>query len=316
VSPRRHLDAGWSVLVTLGRNITRHHTMLIAGGVAFSCVLGLVPALIAIVAVYGLVASPSDVESNLEPLVEALPAEASELLIEQLKNVTAVSDTQITVGLVIGLAGVAWAVSNILNSIVMGIRIAHEIPSPHTWVRGRIFALKLSLVAVLATATMIWFVVALPRVLDRADLGGATRWAISIGRWPLVAVISATALALLYRIVAGHRTGRYHAVSSGAVVGTAAWMLSTYGLSFAYDHIGELESTFGSLGAVAVLMVWFYLSVLSALVGAEVDGLLHRGIPADGATPDLEDAPEDNPEDIPEDHEMPPHDGADAAEDG
>ena len=262
----------------LGRNITRHHTMLIAGGVAFSCVLGLVPALIAIVAVYGLVASPSDVESNLEPLIEALPAEASKLLIDQLKNVTAVSDSKITIGLAVGLIGVAWAVSNVLNSIVMGIRIAHEMPSPHTWIKGRIFALKLSVVAVLATAMMIWFVVALPRVLDRADLGGVTRWVISIGRWPLVVLISATTLALLYRIVVGHRTGRYHAISIGSVVGTVMWVLSTYGLSLAYDHIGQLESTFGSLGAVAVLMVWLYLSVLSALVGAEIDGLAHRGV--------------------------------------
>ena len=298
VSWRHHIGVGWNVVVALGRNITRHHTMLIAGGVAFSCVLGLVPALIAIVAVYGLVASPSDVESNLGPLIEVLPAEASELLIDQLTDVTAVSDAKITIGLVIGLVGVAWAVSNILNSMVMGIRIAHEMPSPHTWVRGRIFALKLSLVAVLATAMMIWFVVALPRVLDRADLGGATRWVISIGRWPLVVLISATALALLYRIVVGHRTGRYHAVSTGALVGTTIWVLSTYGLSLAYDHIGRLESTFGTLGAVAVLMVWFYLSVLSALVGAEVDGLVHRGTPTGAETTHLEDTLRNNEESV------------------
>jgi membrane protein len=282
------------VLVALGRNITRHHTMLIAGGVAFSCVLGLVPALIAIVAVYGLVASPSDVESNLGPLIEALPTEASELLIDQLQDVTAVSDAKITIGLVVGLVGVAWAVSNVLNSMVMGIRIAHEMPSPHTWVRGRVFALKLSLVAVIATAMMIWFVVALPRVLDRADLGDATRWVIEIGRWPLVVLISATALALLYRIVVGHRIGRYHAISIGAVVGTTMWVLSTYGLSLAYEHIGQLESTFGSLGAVAVLMVWLYLSVLSALVGAEVDGLVHRGTPTGVETPHPEDTLRNN----------------------
>lgn len=294
MSWRGRIGVGWDVVVELGRNITRHHTMLIAGGVAFSCVLGLVPALIAVVAVYGLVAAPSDVESNLEPLIEALPSEASELLIDQLQDVTAVSDAKITIGLVIGLVGVAWAVSNILNSMVMGIRIAHEMPSPHTWVRGRIFALKLSLVAVLTTAIMIWFVVALPRVLDRADLGGAMRWAISIGRWPLVVLISATALALLYRIVVGHRTGRYHAISIGAVAGTTMWVLSTQGLSLAYDWIGELESTFGSLGAVAVLMVWFYLSVLSALFGAEVDGLAHSRMPDVEATPRPEDISNDD----------------------
>ena len=52
---------------------------------------------------------------------------------------------------------------------------------------------------------------------------------------------------------------------------------STIGLSFVYDHIDRLDSTFGSLGAVAALMVWLYLSAFAVLVGAEVDGLLHRG---------------------------------------
>ena len=54
------------------------------------------------------------------------------------------------------------------------------------------------------------------------------------------------------------------------------WVLSTYGLSVLYDHLGRLEATLGTLGAVAVLMAWFYLSALSALIGAEVDGLVHH----------------------------------------
>ncbi len=274
--PRGKIRLGWSAMVMLVRKITEHHTMLVAGAVAFSSVLGILPALIAVVAVYGLVASPSDVESNLAPLTEALPDEAAQLLVDQLQNVTDVDSTQITIGLAIGLVGVAWAVSNVINALVMAIRIAHEMPSPHNWIQGRIFALKLSLVAVLATAAMIWLVVALPPVLDRTNAGGLFRWALSIGRWPIVVFISAMALALLYRAVVGHRTGRYYAISIGAVVGTAIWVLSTYGLSLAYTHIGRLQTTFGSLGAVAALMAWFYLSAFAALVGAEVDGVVYR----------------------------------------
>ena len=260
----------------LAQRVTDHHTMLIASGVAFSCVLGVIPALIAVVAVYGLVASPADVESNLSPLIDALPAEAGDLLIDQLQDLTSASETKITIGLVIGLVGVAWAISNALNSMVMGIRIAHEVPSPHTWVKGRIFALGLGLIAVVASAAMIWLVVALPRVLDSTDTGDVYRQVVSLLRWPLVILVSSTALALLYRIVVGHRTGRYHAISIGALVGTAMWALSTYGLSVLYEHLGRLEATFGTLGAVAVLMAWFYLSALSALIGAEVDGLVHH----------------------------------------
>ena len=256
--------------------ITEHHTMLLASGVAFSCVLGLLPALLAVVAVYGLVASPSDVESNIEPLVDALPSDAGELLIEQLQNVTAVSGTEVTLGLVIGVIGVLWAVSSALNAMVMAIRIAHEMPSPHTWIRGRIFALKLSVVAVLVTAAMIWLVVLLPEVLKNTNLRGAVDWTLTIGRWPLVILTSATGLAILYRVVLGHRPGGRRTLSIGTFVGTLMWVLSTLGLSLIFSHIGRLESTFGSLGAVAALMVWLYLSALSALIGAEVDGALHR----------------------------------------
>jgi membrane protein len=228
--------------------------------------------MIAVVAVYGLVASPSDVESNLRPLIDALPPEAGDLVVDQLQNVTTIDGAEITVGLVIALVGVAWAISSALNAIVMAIRIAHEVPSPHSWVRGRVFALRLSVVAVLATAAMIWLVVALPRLLDEVRIGTAYRRAVSIGRWPLVVLVSSTALALLYRAVVGHRTGRYHFVSVGAVVGTLVWVASTIGLSMAYEYAGRIESTFGSLSAVAALMAWLYLTALSALVGAEIDG--------------------------------------------
>ena len=264
-------------LIQLVYNMTAHHTMLVASGVAFTCVFGLIPAMIAVVAVYGLVAEPVDVESHLRLLVEALPKDAGELLIDQLQNVTQVDTAQITVPLVLGLIGVLWAISSALNAMVMAVRIAHEMPSPHNWLQGRIFAMKLSFVAVLATASMIWLVVVMPQVLDQANVGGIYRWAVSIGRWPLVVIVSMMALALFYRAVVGHRTGRYHFISVGATVGTAIWVLSTYALSVVYGFFGRIESTFGSLGAVAALMAWLYLSALAALIGAEVDGArFHR----------------------------------------
>ena len=254
------------------RNITAHHMMLVASGVAFTCMFSLIPAMIAVVAVYGLVASPSDVESHVRPLVKALPEDAGQLLIDQLQNITVIDGTEITVGLAFGLVGVGWAISSAINAMVMAIRIAHEVPSPHSWLQGRLFALRLSVVAVIASAAMIWLVVVLPPVMDSANVGGAYRWVVSIGRWPLTLVISMTALALFYRSVVGHRTGRFHFISWGAIVATAIWMLSTIGLSAIYRYFGKLQTTFGSLGAVAALMAWLYFTALAALIGAEIDG--------------------------------------------
>lgn len=299
-------------LRVLARNITVHHTLLVASGVAFTCVFGLIPAMIAVVSVYGLVAEPADVESNLRPLVDALPEDAGNLLIEQLEKVTAIDGAEITVGLVLGLIGVAWAVSSALNSVVMAIRIAHEVPSPHNWIQGRIFALKLSVVAVVAVAAMIWLVVVLPPLLEDANLGGAYHLAVDIGRWPLVLVVSSVALALLYRAVVGDRTGRFHFISWGAIVATVIWVLSTIGLTRVYALVGQLESTFGSLGAIAALMAWLYLTALAALIGAEIDGaryqrngaVARRGTfgqdpPPHLTTDDTADDPSDDPTDDP-----------------
>ncbi|RMH68923.1 MAG: YihY/virulence factor BrkB family protein, partial [Actinomyces sp.] len=268
--------SGVTFVVTVARRVTDHHTMLVASGVAFSCLIGLVPALLAVVAVYGLVASPADVEANLAPLVDALPPEAGQLIVDQLRKLTAVDRTQVTAGLVIGLVGAAWAVSNALNSIVMAIRIAHEIPSPHTWVRGRIFALRLSLIAILATASMIWLVVVLPEVLDRVDAGDELRHLLSIGRWVVVFVLSTLALGVLYKTVLSHDGARRRTVSTGAVVGTSLWVVSTWGLDVVYGRLDSLHSSFGPLAAVFALMAWLYLSALSALLGAEIDGALHH----------------------------------------
>ena len=131
-------------------------------------------------------------------------------------------------------------------------------------------------------AAMLWLVVVLPPLMEDANIGGAYRLGVSIGRWPLVFLVSMTALALFYRAVVGHRTGRFQFISWGAIAATVIWVLSTIGLQVVYSWIGQLESTFGSLGAVAALMAWLYLSALAALIGAEVDGArYHRN----GSTP-------------------------------
>ena len=267
----------WRFVAQLVREITEHHTLLIASGVAFSSVLGLIPALVAVVSVYGLVAEAGDVESNLGNLTTALPQDAADLIVSQLRNVTEISSSQVTIGLIIGLVGVMWAISNSVNAVVMAIRVAHEMPSPHNWVQGRLFALKLSVIAIVATSSSIWLVVALPDWLDQYRLTSDLERFIQVVRFPAVIFTSALSIAMLYRGVVGHRSGRYRFMSIGAITGTVIWVASTIGLSLVYNYIGELDSTFGSLGAVAALMVWFYLSAVAVLVGAEIDGLLHRG---------------------------------------
>lgn len=267
----------WDVVVEVFRRASRHHTLLLAAGVAFTSALALVPAMIAIVAIYGLVASPADVEANLGGLTDALPEAAAELIISELQSLTTTSSTNVTIGLIIGLMASAYAISSAVNSVVIAVRVAHEVESPHNWVQGRIFALKLSVVAVLATAISVWLIVVLPEIADRTQLGGSIETLAAIARWPVVVATSAAGLALLYRAVL-HRSNRIATATA-----TAMWVASTYGLSLAYQHIDRLQATFTTLGAVAALLVWLYLSATAVLLGAELGATLSTD--TDGGAP-------------------------------
>ena len=141
----------WRLFRQFTSNVSAHPTLLAAAGVAYFFALALVPAVVAIVSIYGLVAQPHEVADQLEPLTDALPAEAGKLVVTQLRGVTSIGEGRVGISLAIGLFGLLWLVSNAFNSSVMAIRIAHARRSPHNWVQGRIFALKLSLVAMVVT---------------------------------------------------------------------------------------------------------------------------------------------------------------------
>jgi membrane protein len=254
-------------------NVTSHHTLLATAGVAYYFALALVPAVVAVVSIYGLVAKPEDVAPQLAPLTDVLPTEAGDLLVDQLSSVSALGAGQTTLGVVVGFAGLIWLVSNALNSLIISIRITHELKSPHNWLQGRLFAIKLSLVAVVVTSIVLWLVIVLPQTLDATGVGPAVRSVLSIGRWPFVLLLAGGALAWIYRMVLGPKSelaGRF----SGVVIGTVIWIAGTVAMARMATNADQLHATFGTLGAVAILLFWLYLSAAAVLIGAEANAAI------------------------------------------
>ncbi len=251
--------------------------MLVAAGVAFYGALALVPTLVAVVAVYGLVAEPEGVRQNIEPLTEVLPTAAGDLVVRQLESVTQAGDTQVGIGLVIGFAGVLWLVSGAVNALVMGIRIAHERKSPHSWLRGRLYALALAGATVLTTAFVLLLVIAVPELLEETPLGSTLQTVLRWLRWPVVIAFSATMIAALYGSVLGPRDDARRPLTAGTLTATTVWVGGTILMGTFAANVDQLEATFGTLGAVAVLLAWLYLTAIAVLFGAEIDNVLHGG---------------------------------------
>ncbi len=113
------------------------------------------------------------------------------------------------------------------------------------------------------------------------DIGSAAhagdRGAVSVARWAALVLLIGAGLALLYRFVPGsRRESRWRSVTWGVGLAMPALVVVSAGLSVFVTSFGRFNQTYGAVAAVAVLMLWLYLSTLIVLLGAEVNGAIER----------------------------------------
>src|SRR5690606_7326244 len=97
-----------------------------------------------------------------------------------------------------------------------------------------------------------------------------TETVLNVLRWPLVAALVIAAIAGLYRWAPDRSSPRWQWVMPGAILATIGWLATSAAFSFYVANFGSYNQTYGALGAVVVLLLWFWLSAYVVLLGAEI----------------------------------------------
>jgi membrane protein len=121
----------------------------------------------------------------------------------------------------------------------------------------------------------------LPAVLGGSDLGTAARVVLNILRWPVLAGGLLVGLAVLYRYGPDRDAPRWSWASAGAIVATVLWIAASAAFSLYTANFAKYNETYGSLGAVVVMMLWLFLTAFVVMVGAELNAELERQTRAD-----------------------------------
>ena len=267
-----------SVGSRLPPRLREHNLTLVAAGVAFYAFLAFVPALIAFISIYGLVADPSDVTRQVQDIASALPKEVQDFLVFQLTSIVNANTAGVSLTLLIAVVIALWSASGGMAALITGIHVAHEHDEPKSFVAKRGKALALTFAAIVFLGIVIFVIAALPPLLSNAGMGTAGRVAFGVVRWPLLAAVMIAGIGLLYRFALknGPR-GWLGIITPGAVVAMVGWLIVSALFAVYTANFSSYSKTYGALASIVVLLLWIWLSALMVLLGAEVDGIRAEG---------------------------------------
>ena len=269
----------WDFVHRLWRQFTANHLSILAAGVAFYGFLSLFPGLIALVALYGLVADPVVVEANLASLGGILPDAAQSVLMAQLNAITAHSSTSLSFALVVSLGFAWWSAAAAMKALMEALNIAYgEVERRSVW-RFNLEALLLTLGAILVIIHALIGVIVVPIVLKFLDWLGLPPEVgdlLAFARWPILTAFILFGLAVLYRFGPSRARPTWRWLSPGAIATTVLWLLGSALLSLYVAAFDTYNKTYGSLAAVVILMLWLELSAFLVILGAQINGELER----------------------------------------
>lgn len=248
---------------------------LLSAGVAFYMFLSVFPGLLAALSIYGLVADPEQVESQLSKILAALPGDARGVLAQQLHTLVT-TEQGLSFHLVLAVLGALWTSSLGVTGLLKAVKIAYDEEEHRNFLQLRWTGIWLTFGALSFLIAAIGLLAVLPVVLDSVGLDGATRALAQTLRWGAVAVLALVALTLVYHLGADREGAHPKWTGPGTVVAAAIWtginaMFSWYAASF--GHYGR---TYGSITGGVVLLLWLFLTSLVILFGAEVNAEAER----------------------------------------
>jgi membrane protein len=247
-----------------------------AAKLAFYFVFSLVPLLACLMTALGLFARNEELRGRLLAYLGAFaPASASALLYRLIEELLQNSGGG---KLSLGILATLWAASSGMAAVMEALNVAYDVRETRAWWRVRLLAVTLTVA--LSTAVVVGLVLLLygssiaGLISSARSLGAPFLLAWNLLQWPFVAISVLGAFILLYRYGPDVRFPRVHRVWPGAILGASVWFAASFGLRAYLMFFDSYSVTYGSLGAVIVLMLWFYLSGIAILLGGEFNAEL------------------------------------------
>jgi membrane protein len=271
-SPRTIPPSGWrDIPLRTWRALGEDNVSLLAAGVAFYGLLALFPGIAVLVSVFGLVTDKQLVEAQFAQASEIFPQEAWTLVNEQLVAVASQPDSGLTLAAIIGLALSLFSARLAAAAMIGALNVIYNESESRHWIHTNLLAIGFTIGSIILMLVALTAIIIIPLILQFVGLDSYTHMLVSALRWPLLALIIFIGLAVLYRYGPDRRRAKWRWISWGSGVAVALWLAGSIAFSAYVEAFGSFNESYGSLGAVVILLLWMWLSAYVILLGAELD---------------------------------------------
>lgn len=257
----------WAFLRAVWGRIGAGHFGLIAAGVAFYAMFAVFPGLAASVAIWSLVSDPAVISGYLEVAREWLPDTAWKLINNQVMILLSARRATLGWATLVSTMIALYSARAGVSALISGLEFVHRAdPRPFFW--GLFTDFMVTLALILALFGGFTTSIAVPIVLEWVELGLLGEWLLAILPRMAMLLLVLSCLAILYRL--GPRRpmkGVIPHVWTGVIVATVAWAIVSIAFSTYLANFDSYNRVYGTIGAVAALMMWLYLSVWAVLLG-------------------------------------------------
>lgn len=263
-----------------------------AAALTYYGLLSLFPALIALVAIVGLVADPVRTTDSLTDIVTDIgPDTAADTFRGPIESITS-NRSAAGVLLVVGVLTAIWSASGYVGAFMRAANVVWETEEGRPFLKLRPVQLAVTLAMVLMLAAVALALVMTGPVVravgDSIGVGSTATTIWDIAKWPVLVLVLLLMIGVLYHAAPNVQMPRFRLITLGSVVALLVWVLASAAFAFYVANFGSYDKTYGTLGGLVTLLIWFWISNLALLFGLEINAERERSRQLDAGVADAE----------------------------
>jgi membrane protein len=213
-----------------------------------------------------------------------VPKEAIGLISTQLKSLTSDSAQSLSISFVVSILVALWGAMWATTSMMSALNMAYGLEEKRSLLKYYLTALVLTAATIVSVLIALALIAVLPVVIGMLHFADFGQWVVTVVRWPILIGLVLIMLAVLYRYALSHDEPKWRWVSWGMFAATVLWIVGSALFSLYVEEFATYNKTYGSLGAVVVLMMWLYSSSFAVLLGAELNAEIEHHTARDSTT--------------------------------